>query len=234
MNESPEEIAALLTQSGLEVEHLEPFVSVPGGLAGLVIGEVLTCVKHPDADKLSLTTVDIGQEQPSQIVCGASNVAAGQKVVVATVGATLYPSTGEPFEIKKAKNGDDIIELIIKDKVLCLSSKYDPTKEASRILEDQELDVDFIFILGGGHLSLIKLLFSKIITTSLLALSVVFFTSCNEGNASSKVKKENVDTAKKRDTEISKGAAEIQFDITEYDDEALAHHDHKDHHEMEH
>jgi phenylalanyl-tRNA synthetase beta chain len=103
LNESPEEIAALLTQSGLEVEHLEPFVSVPGGLEGLVIGEVLTCVKHPDADKLSLTTVDIGQEQPSQIVCGASNVAAGQKVVVATVGATLYPSTGEPFEIKKAK-----------------------------------------------------------------------------------------------------------------------------------
>ncbi len=103
LNESPEEIAALLTQSGLEVEHLEPFMSVPGGLARLVIGEVLTCVKHPDADKLSLTTVDIGQEQPSQIVCGASNVAAGQKVVVATVGATLYPSTGEPFEIKKAK-----------------------------------------------------------------------------------------------------------------------------------
>jgi phenylalanyl-tRNA synthetase beta chain len=85
------------------VEHLEPFVSVPGGLEGMVIGEVLTCVKHPDADKLSLTTVDIGQEQPSQIVCGASNVAIGQKVVVATVGATLYPSTGEPFEIKKAK-----------------------------------------------------------------------------------------------------------------------------------
>ena len=103
LKESPEEIAALLTQSGLEVEHLEPFVSVPGGLEGMVIGEVLTCVKHPDADKLSLTTVDIGQEQPSQIVCGASNVAAGQKVVVATVGATLYPSTGEPFEIKKAK-----------------------------------------------------------------------------------------------------------------------------------
>ena len=103
LNESPEEIAALLTQSGLEVEHLDPFVSVPGGLEGLVIGEVLTCVKHPDADKLSLTTVDIGQEQPSQIVCGASNVAVGQKVVVATVGATLYPSNGEPFEIKKAK-----------------------------------------------------------------------------------------------------------------------------------
>ncbi|MDA1268509.1 MAG: phenylalanine--tRNA ligase subunit beta [Bacteroidetes bacterium] len=103
LNESPAEIAALLTQLGLEVERLDSFVSVPGGLEGLVIGEVLTCVKHPEADKLSLTTVDIGQDQPSQIVCGASNVAAGQKVVVATVGATLYSSTGEPFEIKKAK-----------------------------------------------------------------------------------------------------------------------------------
>ena len=103
MSESPAEIAALLTQSGLEVEGIDSFVSVPGGLEGMVIGEVLTCEKHPDADKLSLTTVDIGADQVSQIVCGASNVAAGQKVIVATVGATLYPSLGEPFEIKKAK-----------------------------------------------------------------------------------------------------------------------------------
>ena len=103
MTESPAEIAALLTQSGLEVEGIDSFVSVPGGLEGMVIGEVLTCEKHPDADKLSLTTVDIGADQVSQIVCGASNVAAGQKVIVATVGATLYPSLGEPFEIKKAK-----------------------------------------------------------------------------------------------------------------------------------
>ena len=102
-NESPEEIGALLTQSGLEVEGIDAFVSVPGGLEGIVIGEVLTCERHPDADKLSLTTVDLGGGQVAQIVCGASNVAAGQKVVVATVGATLYPSSGEPFEIKKAK-----------------------------------------------------------------------------------------------------------------------------------
>ena len=103
LTESPEEIAALLTRSGLEVEAVEEFVSVPGGLEGIVIGEVLTCEKHPDADKLSITTVDIGLETPSQIVCGASNVAAGQKVVVATVGAKLFPTNGEPFEIKKAK-----------------------------------------------------------------------------------------------------------------------------------
>jgi phenylalanyl-tRNA synthetase beta chain len=103
LSESPDEIAALLTRSGLEVEGVEEFVSIPGGLEGIVIGEVLTCEKHPDADKLSLTTVDIGTGTPSQIVCGAPNVAKGQKVVVATVGAKLYPTTGEPFEIKKAK-----------------------------------------------------------------------------------------------------------------------------------
>jgi phenylalanyl-tRNA synthetase beta chain len=113
LTESPAEIAALLTQSGLEVESIDSFVSVPGGLEGMVIGEVLTCEKHPDADKLSLTTVAIGADQVSQIVCGASNVAAGQKVVVATVGATLYPSNGEPFEIKKAKIRGQVSEGMI-------------------------------------------------------------------------------------------------------------------------
>ncbi len=103
LNESTEEISDLLTASGLEVEGLEEVDAVPGGLKGLVIGEVLTCDKHPNADKLSVTTVDIGTGEPSPIVCGAPNVAAGQKVVVATVGAKLYPSGHEPFVIKKAK-----------------------------------------------------------------------------------------------------------------------------------
>ncbi|QNF33361.1 phenylalanine--tRNA ligase subunit beta [Adhaeribacter swui] len=97
------EVAALLTGSGLEVEGLETYDLVKGGLQGLVIGEVLTCEKHPDADKLRLTTVDVGTEALKQIVCGAPNVAAGQKVIVATEGAILYPSTGEPFQIKKSK-----------------------------------------------------------------------------------------------------------------------------------
>jgi phenylalanyl-tRNA synthetase beta chain len=101
--ESPEEIGNLLTSTGLEVESVEPFETVKGGLKGLVIGEVLTCIKHPNADKLSLTTVDVGAGSPLHIVCGASNVAAGQKVVVATVGATVYPTKGEPFTIKSAK-----------------------------------------------------------------------------------------------------------------------------------
>jgi len=100
---SPEELSTILTQTGLEVESLEQFDEIQGGLEGVLIGEVLTCEKHPDADKLKVTTVSIGTDVPLQIVCGAPNVAAGQKVLVATVGCTLYPNPDEAFEIKKAK-----------------------------------------------------------------------------------------------------------------------------------
>ncbi len=111
--ESITEIATRLTASGLEVEGVAPFELVPGGLAGLVIGEVRTCAPHPDADKLRVTTVDIGTDTPAPIVCGAPNVAAGQKVVVATVGTTLYPQGGEPFKIKKAKIRGEVSEGMI-------------------------------------------------------------------------------------------------------------------------
>ncbi|MBL4587109.1 MAG: phenylalanine--tRNA ligase subunit beta, partial [Flavobacteriales bacterium] len=97
------EAAELLTACGLEVEKVLPFSSVEGGLEGLVIGEVLSKEKHPDADRLSVTKVDVGADEPLDIVCGAPNVAAGQRVVVATVGTTLYPEDGEPFKIKKSK-----------------------------------------------------------------------------------------------------------------------------------
>lgn len=103
-NESPELIGKKLTSTGLEVEGIEEVESIKGGLRGVVIGEVLTCSKHPEADRLSLTTVDIGTETPASIVCGAPNVAAGQKVLVATLGTTLYPGGGdEPLVMKKAK-----------------------------------------------------------------------------------------------------------------------------------
>jgi phenylalanyl-tRNA synthetase beta chain len=101
--ESAEEIGKTLTSTGLEVESVEPHETIKGGLKGLVIGEVLTCAKHPNADKLSVTTVHVGAEQPLHIVCGASNVAAGQKVIVAVPGATVYPVKGEPFTIKATK-----------------------------------------------------------------------------------------------------------------------------------
>ena len=86
----PMQVASLLTGCGLEVESIGSWSSVKGGLEGIVTGEVLTCEKHPDSDHLSLTTVDIGEKKPLRIVCGAPNVAAGQKVAVATIGSTLY------------------------------------------------------------------------------------------------------------------------------------------------
>ena len=98
-----EETAALLTDLGLEVEMVEKYQSVKGGLEGIVVGHVLTCVPHPDADRLKITTVDLGDGVPVQIVCGASNVAAGQKVPVATIGTVLYDKEGESFTIKKGK-----------------------------------------------------------------------------------------------------------------------------------
>ena len=99
----PEKLSHILTSIGLEVESLEKYESVKGGLQGLVIGEVLACEQHPNADKLKVTKVNIGADEPLQIVCGAPNVAAGQKVVVATVGTTIYPTTGEPMTMKVAK-----------------------------------------------------------------------------------------------------------------------------------
>lgn len=101
--ESAEDIGMTLTSTGLEVESIEPFETIKGGLKGLVIGEVLTCSKHPNADKLSVTTVEVGGERPLTIVCGAPNVAAGQQVVVAVTGTTVHPTKGEPFTIKATK-----------------------------------------------------------------------------------------------------------------------------------
>lgn len=98
-----EEASILLTDIGLEVEGVYPYESIKGGMQGLIVGQVMTCEKHPDADKLKVTQVDIGQGELLTIVCGAPNVAAGQKVIVATVGTTVYPVQGEPFMIKKAK-----------------------------------------------------------------------------------------------------------------------------------
>ncbi len=102
-DKTPQEISIILTGTGLEVESLEKVQPIPGGLEGLVIGFVKECVAHTNSDHLHVTKVDVGGPEDLQIVCGAHNVAAGQKVVVATVGATIYPTVGEPFAIKKSK-----------------------------------------------------------------------------------------------------------------------------------
>ena len=119
------ELSKILTSIGLEVEAVEPVESVRGGLEGLVIGQVLTCEKHPNADKLSVTTVNVGGAEPLHIVCGAPNVAAGQKVVIAPVGATVHPTEGEPFLIKKAKiRGEESAGMICAEDEIGLGKSH--------------------------------------------------------------------------------------------------------------
>ncbi|HVU99182.1 MAG TPA: phenylalanine--tRNA ligase subunit beta [Puia sp.] len=122
----PERLSKILTSIGLEVEHLEAYESVKGGLKGLVIGEVLECHPHPNADKLKLTKVTIGGAEPLSIVCGASNVAAGQKVIVAVPGTTIYPVKGEPLTLKVAKiRGVESHGMICAEDEIGLGSSHD-------------------------------------------------------------------------------------------------------------
>ncbi|MCM5663084.1 phenylalanine--tRNA ligase subunit beta [Galbibacter mesophilus] len=118
--------AELLTDLGLEVEGEETFESVKGGLKGIVVGHVLECEQHPNADRLKLTKVDVGASEPLQIVCGAPNVAAGQKVPVATIGTTLYDEKGTPWEIKKGKiRGEASFGMICAEDELGLGESHD-------------------------------------------------------------------------------------------------------------
>ena len=148
--------AELLTDLGLEVEGISPFESVKGGLKGIVVGEVLTCIKHPNADKLKLTTVNIGLEAPLQIVCGAPNVEAGQKVAVATIGTTLYTAEGEAWVIKKGKiRGEESHGMICAEDELGLGESHDGImvlpdglKVGTPCSEVFEIEVDEVFEIG--------------------------------------------------------------------------------------
>ncbi len=122
---SPEDLSVILTRIGLEVESLEQFESIKGSLEGLVIGEVLTVEQHPNADKLRLTTVNTGNGAPLHIVCGAPNVAVGQKVVVAPIGVTIYPAGGEALTMKKAKiRGEESEGMICAEDEIGLGSSH--------------------------------------------------------------------------------------------------------------
>ncbi len=151
----PVELEKILTAIGLEVEGIETFESIKGGLKGLITGEVLTCSKHPNADKLSVTTVNVGQGEPLPIVCGAPNVAAGQKVIVATVGTTLY-SGDDSFEIKKAKIRGEVSQGMIcaEDEIgigdshagiMVLDATTKPGTPASEIFN---VETDTVFEIG--------------------------------------------------------------------------------------
>ena len=121
-----EKTGELLTDLGLEIEGIEAYETVKGGLNGIVVGEVLTCEQHPNADRLKVTTVDIGADAPVQIVCGAPNVAKGQKVPVATIGTTLYTAEGEAWKIKKGKiRGEESHGMICAEDELGLGDSHD-------------------------------------------------------------------------------------------------------------
>mgnify|MGYP000079562860 FL=1 len=122
----PVKTGELLTDLGLEVEGIETKESIKGSLKGVVVGKVLTCKQHPNADRLKVTTVDLGDEKPVQIVCGAPNVAAGQKVPVATIGTTLYDDKGDGFKIKKGKiRGEESFGMICAEDELGLGKSHD-------------------------------------------------------------------------------------------------------------
>jgi len=123
---SPEKTGELLTDLGLEVEGIEAYQSVKGALEGIVVGEVLTCEKHPNADRLKVTTVNIGNGEPLHIVCGAPNVAVGQKVPVATIGTTLYTIQGESWTIKKGKiRGEESHGMICAEDEIGLGTSHE-------------------------------------------------------------------------------------------------------------
>lgn len=151
-----EKTGELLTDLGLEVEGIHDFESVKGGMEGIVVGEVLTCVQHPNADRLKLTTVNIGTKEPVQIVCGAPNVAQGQKVPVATIGTTLYDDKGQPWTIKKGKiRGESSHGMICAEDEIGLGKSH----EGIIVLDDQlvpgtplakvfEVETDKVFEIG--------------------------------------------------------------------------------------
>ncbi len=152
----PIKTGELLTDLGLEVEGIETKESIKGSLKGIVVGKVLTCTQHPNADRLKITTVDIGSGEPIQIVCGAPNVDAGQKVPVATVGTTLYDNKGEGFKIKKGKiRGEESFGMICAEDELGLGKGH----EGILVLDDDitigtpgstvfNIETDYVFEIG--------------------------------------------------------------------------------------
>ena len=151
-----EKTGKLLTDLGLEVEGIATVESIKGSLKGIVVGEVLTCTKHPNADKLSLTTVDLGDGKPVQIVCGAPNVAAGQKVPVATVGTILYDDKGKSFPIKKGKiRGEESLGMICAEDELGLGAGHDgilvldkDLQAGTSVAEVFNIETDQVFEIG--------------------------------------------------------------------------------------
>jgi len=170
-DKTPKEICEILTQTGLEVAGLEEVETIKGGMQGLVIGQVITCAKHPNSDHLSKTTVDIGTNEELPIICGAPNVAAGQKVVVATIGTTLYMGDDE-FTIKKSKiRGEVSMGMICAEDEMGIGTDHQgiivldehakvgtPAKDYYNVKSDWVIEIDLTpnRIDGGSHIGVAR------------------------------------------------------------------------------
>jgi phenylalanyl-tRNA synthetase beta chain len=156
ISEEATKIGELLTDLGLEVEGIQTKESIKGSLKGVIVGKVLTCIQHPNADRLKITTVDLGDGKPLQIVCGAANVAAGQKVPVATIGTTLYDNKGEGFIIKKGKiRGEESHGMICAEDELGIGTSHDGIlvldeniKEGTTAAAVFKIETDYVFEIG--------------------------------------------------------------------------------------
>jgi len=183
-NTSPAETASQLTNCGLEVESMEELSSVKGGMKGLIVGEVITCERHPSADRLSITTVDIGIGENKKIVCGAPDVRAGQKVVVAPVGTMVHPVNGVSFEIKKAKIRGEFSEgMICAEDEIGLGTSHEgvlvlkeDAKVGTLVSEYFNVTSDYIFEIGltpnrsdaASHYGVVRDLYACLISSGFL------------------------------------------------------------------
>ncbi|MDF3078074.1 MAG: phenylalanine--tRNA ligase subunit beta [Sphingobacteriaceae bacterium] len=191
-DKTAQEISGILTDIGLEVESLEKVQTIPGGLEGLVVGYVKECWQHPNADRLRVTKVDAGTGEDLQIVCGAPNVAAGQKVIVATVGTTVHPGTGEPFKINKSKIRGEVSEgMLCAEDEVGLGKSHDGIKVlnadavvGTRVKDYFNIDDDYLFEIGltpnradaASHLGVARDLAAYLRTSVIMPPAEAFIT----------------------------------------------------------
>ena len=191
---TPEEVAAALTSIGLEVDSLETVEEIPGGLAGVIVAEVVECVDHPDSDHLHITKLNTGAPELLQVVCGAPNVAAGQKVLLATVGTVL----GEDFKIKKSKiRGVESCGMICAEDELGIGQSHDgimvlepdavvgtPAKDYLNLATDSLIEIGLTAnrVDAASHIGVARDLYAYLVHNNLpCKLSIPEVTTFREG-----------------------------------------------------